>query len=259
MADAKTATVNRPVWVDLATSDTAAARDFYTKVFGWNVEVSPDPQYGGYGRAQLGGRDVAGIAGKMSPDAPTAWSLYIGTDDSDALAKRIEAAGGSVVMQPFDVPEQGRMGVFQDPSGAFICSWQTTGMGGFAATGAGAFAWAELNARGVDRAVPFYEQVFGWTSRSSDMGEGQPPYIELLRDGQSILGAMEMNQMIPAEVPSYWTVYFGVDDVDATFKTAIEAGGREMVAPMDFPGGRFAVLGDPQGATFGILKMTAPA
>jgi len=61
--------------------------------------------------------------------------------------------------------------------------------------------------------------------------------------------------MVPAEVPSYWMVYFAVEDVDASFKTAVDAGGREMLAPQDFPGGRFAILTDPQGAAFGLLKM----
>ena len=71
----------------------------------------------------------------------------------------------------------------------------------------------------------------------------------------SIAGAMEMNPMVPKEVPSYWMVYFGVDDVDKAFQKAIEHGGREMLVPTDFPGGRFAILSDPQGAVFGVMKM----
>jgi predicted enzyme related to lactoylglutathione lyase len=66
-----------------------------------------------------------------------------------------------------------------------------------------------------------------------------------------------MNPMIPAEVPSYWQVYFAVDDVDRAFKKAIDAGARELQAPQDFPGGRFAIVSDPQGASVGLLK-TAP-
>jgi hypothetical protein len=64
-----------------------------------------------------------------------------------------------------------------------------------------------------------------------------------------------MNPMIPPQVPSYWMPYFAVDDVDASFGKAIEAGARETLAPGDFPGGRFAILTDPQGATFGLLKL----
>lgn len=50
-------------------------------------------------------------------------------------------------------------------------------------------------------------------------------------------------------------VYFSVDDVDDSFREAIEAGAQAMVRPQDFPGGRFAILGDPQGATFGLLRV----
>lgn len=248
------ALANKPAWIDLATSDTEASRDFYSKLFGWQMDVSADPQYGGYAEAKLGGRNVAGIGGKQDPNQPTAWSLYIGTDDAEALAREIANAGGKVVAPAFDIGDLGKMAVFQDPSGAFISAWQPSQMSTFVTEGANAYGWAELNARGVENAIPFYETVFGWTHKTSPMGENQPPYTEFQLDGQSIAGAWEMNPMVPAEVPAYWMVYFSVDDVDATFKAAIDAGSRELVEPQDFPGGRFAILTDPQGASFGILK-----
>src|SRR5262245_34582600 len=97
MAEMATATRNKPTWVDLSAKDAAAARDFYSKLFGWDIQVNPDPQYGGYARATVDGKDVAGIGPAMSPDAPPAWSVYIGTDDIDALSTRVTAAGGQVV------------------------------------------------------------------------------------------------------------------------------------------------------------------
>jgi hypothetical protein len=87
------------------------------------------------------------------------------------------------------------------------------------------------------------------------MGEGAPPYTEFGLGGPSFAGGMEMNPMVPAQVPSYWMIYFLTEDVDRSFRTAIDAGAREMLAPADFPGGRFAIVGDPQGAAFGLLKM----
>jgi predicted enzyme related to lactoylglutathione lyase len=254
MAQAMTSTANKPSWIDLSSGDAGASREFYAKLFGWDVKVNPDPQYGGYAIAQIGGHDAAGIAPKMDPNSPTAWSLYIGTDDIDALAKRVADNGGTAVMAPFDVGDQGKMAVFQDPSGAFISAWQGSRMGGFQSTGANAFGWAELNARGVDKALPFYTKVFGWSIKTSDMGEGQPPYHEFQVDGTSVSGALEVPAMVPAAVPSYWLVYFSVDDVDASHKTALGLGAREIVAPQEFPGGRFSIVTDPQGATFGFLK-----
>jgi predicted enzyme related to lactoylglutathione lyase len=255
MADSTTAVANKPAWVELSSKDPAASRDFYAKLFGWQIEVSPDPQYGGYALAKVDGQDVAGIGGTQSPEQPTAWSIYLGTENADELGRRVQAAGGTVVAPAFDVGAQGRMAVFQDPSGAFISGWQPTQMGGFQIQGANTFSWAELNARGLDKVLAFYREVFGWTARTTE-GDNQP-YTEFQIDGESIAGAMEMNPMVPAEVPSYWMAYFGVEDVDRAHRTAIDAGGREMLPPQDFPGGRFAILSDPQGAMFGLLSLGA--
>lgn len=245
---------NRPAWVDLATSDAEGARDFYSKLFGWQMDVSDDPQYGGYATARMGEGSAAGIGPKQDPNMPNVWSLYIGTDDIDGLAEQVADAGGTVVAPPFDVGDQGRMAVFQDPSGAFISAWEGAQGSTFVSDRPNSFGWAELNARGVADVVPFYENVFGWTTRLSEFDPNLPPYREFQQDGRSILGAWEMNPQIPAEVPSYWQIYFTVDDVDAAHQKALSLGATEMVPPQDFPGGRFAILSDPQGASFALLK-----
>jgi len=246
---------NRPAWVDLSSADPDASRAFYSKLFGWDIQVNEDPLYGGYSMATDAGVGLAGIGPKQDPNAPTAWSLYIGTDDAQALAQRVTDAGGKVVVAPFDVGDQGKMAVFQDPSGAFISAWQASGMRGFVAHQPGAFDWGELNARGVENILPFYEKVFGWqVKESTDTPEGQPPYHEFQMDWESILGAWEMSPMVPAEMPSYWQIYFKVDDVDMAFARAQQLGARELVAPQDMPDGRFAIMMDPQGASFGLLN-----
>jgi uncharacterized protein len=253
MTNAATAIANKPAWVDLGTSDAAGAREFYSKVFGWDIHVSPDPQYGGYGRAQLDGKDVAGIGPAMSPEQPTAWSVYIGTDDIDGLAKKVQAAGGRVLVPAFDVGDQGRMAVFTDTGGAAISAWQPNTMGGFEIQGPNAFGWAELNARNVGESLAFYRDVFGWDPHTSDSPE--MPYTEFQVDGRSLAGATEMSSLAPAAMPNYWLVYFGVDDVDATTAKVVEAGGQQMLAPMDFPGGRMSMVTDPQGGIFGLMRL----
>jgi len=258
MAEAKTAVAHKPVWADLSSSDAEASREYYGKLFGWKIEVSPDPQYGGYAIAKIGDKDVAGIGPQMSPDAPTAWTVYIGSHDAADTAKKIEAGGGKVVVPPMEVGDQGSMVILQDPSGAHLGVWQAKAMAGARLTGApNTMVWAELNSRGVDKAVPFYKKVFGWGEKKSPMGENQGDYTEFQISGQSVAGGMEMNPMVPAQVPSYWLVYFGVDDVDKAFKKATEAGGKELLAPQDYPGGRFAIVSDPQGAAFGLMKQAA--
>jgi predicted enzyme related to lactoylglutathione lyase len=254
MADAAVATVNKPAWVDLASKDAAGSRAFYGTVFGWQVDVNPDPQYGGYGLARIAGKDVAGIGPTQAPEQPTVWSVYIGTDDVEDLARRVQAAGGTVIAPPFDVGDQGRMAVFQDPSGAFISAWQATRMSGFQTHGSNTFSWAELNSRGLDRAKPFYHEVFGWTAKPMDAPDGTPPYTEFQVGGHSVAGGMDMPPMVPEHIPSYWLVYFGVDDIDRAHQAALDAGATSLLAPEAYPGGKYAVLTDPQGAAFGLLE-----
>jgi uncharacterized protein len=255
MAEAKTAVAHKPVWVDLSSGDAAGSRDFYSKLFGWKVEVNPDPQYGGYAMATIGGKDVAGIGPKQMAEAPSAWTVYIGTSDAADTVKKAEAAGGKVIAPLMVVGDQGSMAIIQDPSGAMFGVWQSKNMTGSQVMGeANTYGWAELNSRGVDKARPFYTKLFGWGEKKSEMAPGEE-YTEFLAGGESIAGGMEMNSMVPAQVPSYWLVYFTVEDVDKSHKKAVELGAQEMLAPQDFPGGRFSILSDPQGASIGLLKM----
>lgn len=254
MTQMAVSTAHKPVWIDLASHDAEASRTFYRKLFGWQIDVNPDPQYGGYGRAVVEGKDVAGIGPAQSADQPTVWSFYIGTENADESARLVEAAGGKIIAPVFDVGDQGRMAVFADPVGAYISAWQPTKMGGFQKQGAAnVFTWGELNARSRDDALSFYQSIFGWGIKRSEV-PGQPSYVEFQVDGESIAGATELPAEAPAGMANYWLVYFGVDDVDAAFDKAIGLGATQMVEPQDFPGGRFAIVTDPQGATFGLLK-----
>ena len=256
MAQTMASTANKPAWVDLSSADAGASREFYAKLFGWKVEVNPDPQYGGYALARIGGQDAAGIGPKMDPNGPTAWSLYIGTDDIDALAKqgderrrhRRRWRRSTSVTRAGWPCSRTRPAPSSRPGRA--PAWAAS-----RPNAPNSFGWAELNARGVDKALPFYTKVFGWTVKTSPMGDGQPDYNEFQIDGKSVAGAWEMNAMVPAEVPSYWLVYFDVDDVDAAHRKALELGAKELNAPMDFPGGKFSIVSDPQGASFGLIKM----
>src|SRR4051812_43226191 len=191
--------INRPAWVDLSTTEPGAAREFYEKLFGWTVDVNPDPQYGGYGMAQRDGTGIAGIGAKMDPSAPTVWSLYIGSDDIEELTRRVAEAGGTVVMKPFDVGDQGKMAVFQDPTGAFISAWQASGMRSFVANEPNAFGWGELNSRNGEQAIPFLGQVFGWTQPTSGAAGGQPGLPKFLKERQKHPRRLEMNPSVPAQ------------------------------------------------------------
>ena len=100
--------------------------------------------------------------------------------------------------------------------------------------------------------------MFGWTANHNDMGDGST-YTEWQLDGRSVGGMLDMRGRVPEEIPAHWLTYFAVDDTDATVAKATELGGAVMVPAMDIEPGRFAVVADPQGAFFAVMKMNAPA
>jgi predicted enzyme related to lactoylglutathione lyase len=86
---------------------------------------------------------------------------------------------------------------------------------------------------------------------------GDMTYTEWKLNGQSIAGMRQMGAMDPPGLPAHWLVYFASDDTDASVAKVSEAGGKVMVPPTDIPPGRFAIVSDPQGAIFALIKMNA--
>ncbi|HEY3749447.1 MAG TPA: VOC family protein [Pseudonocardiaceae bacterium] len=243
-----------PSWVDLSTPDVSAAAEFYGTLFGWQVQDSM-AEAGGYRLADLRGKPVAGIGPQMQPGMPPAWATYIATADADATAKAVNEAGGQTLMAPMEVMDVGTMAVFTDPTGAAFAVWQAgQHIGAGIVDEPGSLSWNELTTRQPEAAIPFYRDVFGWDSVTHDMGG--TPYTEWLLDGRgSVGGMMPMDDSFPAEVPAHWAVYFAVADADATVAKATELGGAVVVPPTDIPQGRFAMLVDPQGAAFNVIRL----
>jgi len=242
-------------WFDLSTSDPAAGRAFYSKLFGWTADVIPDPQAGGYGFFNLDGKMVAGVGPIQNPQLPPSWNAYIKVDDAVATVAKVRDAGGSVLVEPMDVMGQTTIAWVADPSGAAIGLSQPAQHQGVEVKDVpNSASWIELHTHDIEKAKPFYGAVFGWESRDADMGGMM--YTEFKLGDASVAGGTAMR---PGEenVPSHWFVYFAADGVDAAAKRSTELGGTELVAPTDFPGGRFSVVRDPQGATFGLLRLNS--
>jgi predicted enzyme related to lactoylglutathione lyase len=241
-----------PNWVDLGTADLADATRFYTELFGWTAHVSGE-QYGGYTIFNLRGRPVAGAGPLFGEGQPTAWSAYVATDDADAVAARVEAAGGKVLVAPFDVMEQGRMSAFLDRTGAAFSVWEPGTMPGAEVFDvAGALTWLELATRDVEGSKAFYGSVFGWTARESPMMG--PPYQVWELNGETVAGMLPMEGPgWPDDLSPHWMIYFAVDDCDDTAALARDLGGRVVGTPESLAMGRYAVLQDPQGGTFSVL------
>ena len=249
-----------PNWVDLQTTDQSAAKQFYAALFGWSYDDNPMPGGGGvYSMATLHGETVAAIA-PMPPGAPEGmppmWNTYIAVDNVDVTANKVAPAGGQVLMPAFDVGDAGRMTFITDPTGAAVGLWQANRhIGATLVNEPGAVMWNELITEKPDPALAFYEAVIGLTYTTMQMAPGQT-YRVLKADGSDVGGCME--PPMPG-IPNHWHVYFAVHDADATVAKAAAAGGQIVAEPFDIPSvGRNAVLSDPQGAMFSVLKPVPP-
>jgi len=242
-----------PSWIDHATKDLEASNSFYGALFDWEADDQGEDM-GHYTLMRKNGKTVAGNMAAMNEGQPSAWVTYVSVGNADATVKLAKEAGATVFVEPMDVSDIGRMAVFADPTGAAIGVWQPKSfIGAELANEAGAFAWNELNTRDLPASKAFYGKVFGWEPNDLDMGGAS--YTEWKLGDKTIAGMMTMPDMVPAEVPAHWLVYFGVADTDATVARATDLGATTIVPPTDIPPGRFAVLTDPDGATFAVIKM----
>jgi uncharacterized protein len=247
-------------WVDLSTTDTAAAKKFYGELFGWSFDDQPAGPGMTYSMCKLDSKHVCALTtmGPGKEGLPPHWSSYITVDDVDAVTKKAASSGGTVVAPPFDVMDVGRMSVVQDPSGAVVCLWQAKRhQGADVVKEPGTLAWNELFTTDVDRAGKFYVDTLGWQTQAVDMGP-MGTYTLFQRPGEgydgNVAGMMPMPPNMKG-VPSHWLAYFGVADADASTKKAGALGAKTIVPPTDIPNiGRFSIVQDPQGAVFALYQ-----
>ena len=241
-------------WAELATTDAAAAKQFYGDMFGWTAVDMPMPE-GVYTLLQSGGNDAAAVY-TPGPGVPVHWGVYFSVASADEAATRVAAGGGKVIAGPFDAHDVGRMAVAQDPQGAVFSLWQAKRSIG--ATHGGPLnqvVWPELSTSDPAGAAAFYTRLFGWSTKP-ETGVESAQYTEWLNGGKSIGGLMRPQG--PPGVPPHWMVYVTVADCDERAARAGQLGGKVYVAPMDIPNtGRFSVIADPQGATIAMIQMTA--
>jgi len=247
-----------PSWVDLQTTDQAAAKAFYGGVLGWTYDDQPMDAGAVYSIAKIGDAQVAAIA-PQSPElkaagAPPMWNTYLAVDSVDDATAKVAAAGGTVAMEPFDVMDAGRMSFVLDPSGAPVALWQANQhIGASLVNEPGTVTWNELITDNP-AAVPFYEQVLGVTTTTMEMGEDK--YTMFQVGGKEVAGSMPPQM---AGVTNHWHVYFAVADADAAAAKIKQLGGSVMVEPFDTPIGKMAVVADPQGAVFSLFQAPPPA
>jgi predicted enzyme related to lactoylglutathione lyase len=244
-------------WVELGTTDQAAAVAFYGGLLGWRAHDVPMGDGTFYTVFTLRGLDVAALYGLRAEQRAKGigphWLPYVAVANADEAAGRVTGLGGRVLAAPFDVLDVGRTFLIRDPEGTVLACYQAkTHMGLGIMAEPGAVAWCELATRAPDRVGEFYAGLFGW--------EARPPahagisYATWHARGRTVGGMAEVTPKWGEATP-HWAVHFQVTDADAAATRALELGGAVLHGPVDAPGlGRLVALRDPQGAAFALLE-----
>jgi len=241
-------------WTDLTTPDPDGAKAFYCELFGWEADDQPIGEGVYYSLMKLDGKDVAAISPQPEQQrdagAPPVWNSYVTVQSADETLARAQQLGASIHAPAFDVLDVGRMGVVQDPQGAFFLAWEPKShIGASLVNAPGALSWNELASPDLDASAAFYGELFGWSTEPFD---SPTPYLIIKSSGGQTNGGMRA--VTGPERPG-WLVYFGTEDADAGLAKAGELGATTLMGPADIgTGARIAIAQDPQGAAFALYS-----
>ncbi len=231
--------MNRFCWVDLSAHDHQSAKSFYHQVFGWTTKDVPGAMGREYSQLLDNGKPVGGLF-SMPPEMRRLqmtphWTGYIHVDSVEETAHKAGNLGATVICV-MEVGATGKMSIIKDPTGAAFSLWEGDEQRRTDVLN------AELLCTDLKNAHEFYPHLFGWT----------PAEAGFTYENKPVAGLIPMPNM--PGVRAQWNVYFPVDDCDATVDKAQKAGGKLVGGPFDLPSGRTAVLQDPEGATFCVVK-----
>jgi uncharacterized protein len=269
-----------PCWLDIMQPDPEAAKAFYGALFGWSFDnTAPEGAPGPYYVARLRGLNVAAIGGPHTVDAPPSWNTYTAVESVDRVTTRVQQAGGTVVAEPMDIPDAGRLAMFADAQGAVFSVWEADGfIGAQLVNEPGTWNFSELHTADPEAAMRFYRSVFDWNVLDFEVGDSAYKFFTLNGYANALAknnpefaerieadaGAAAFADVVATLIdhssesaaiePPHWTVTFAVDDADAIASEAERLGGKVIVPPFDVEPVRMTVLADPQGAVFTASK-----
>ena len=245
-------------WLELTAIDWQAAKTFYCSFFNWRAE---DEDIGGgmyYTKMFIDNKVVAAMF-QRTPEQEaqgvmTNWLTYIAVDDVDATLTIAESLNATIFSGPHDVMNAGRMAIMQEPNGAIFAIWQANQHTGLEQRDiSGSLCWSELATLNREESKTFYHKILGWGYDDKKMME--ITYTELKAGEHQEGGMLEMTEEW-GDTPPHWMNYFAVENCDDAVISAQELGATICVPVTEIPDvGRFAVINDPQGATFSIIEV----
>jgi predicted enzyme related to lactoylglutathione lyase len=236
-----------PCWVDLGTPDPDAAKAFYAAVLGWTYTGGSVEEFS-YSMCLRDGHQAAGLGPQQDPADPSRWTTYFATDDADAHAAAVTAAGGTVLAPPMDVGPAGRMAIAADPQGHPFGLWQAgTTTGAQIVNEPGSLVWNEAAVDDPAAARDFYTAVFGFRWDELPDSDGYCTFST----GEQPLGGLGG---ITPGLPAGWSTCFSVAACDDAVRAVEAGGGTVLLAAQDTEFGRFAVVADPWQASFSVMS-----
>jgi predicted enzyme related to lactoylglutathione lyase len=238
-------------WIDLATSDPAAATAFYTSLFDWQAEALSAGD-GEFTLLRRGGKEVAVIyrqtADAVATKVTSHWTSYISVADAAETSARARELGAMLSRETSDVADVGRVATLRDPVGAVVSLWEPRArQGAGLVKDADTWCWNELATRDVERAKSFYADLLGWEFQADPSG-----YATIVNAGRRN-GSIRPQTERERDHPAGWIPYFTVASVEAASRTAEQLGGRALMPPTSVGDELMAVISDPQDAVFAVV------
>lgn len=247
--------VGKVIWADLATPDLAAAKRFYSGLFGWTFR---DIHFGktDYAVASLDGRPVGGLVERPVPTGERkqpAWLTFIAVRDVDAAQRTALEHGAKLMTEARSYPQRGRQAVFSDPEGAvFAVLASSSGDPSDLLAEPGEWIWSSLLVRDPETEAAFYRTLFGYDVFDLP-SDGSLKHQILSTDHYARASVNTLPD--PSSGHPHWLNFVRVADTDNAAAKAVALGGRVLVEPhVDRHGGKLAVIADPAGAPFGLME-----
>jgi predicted enzyme related to lactoylglutathione lyase len=245
------------VWFDLVTDDPAALRQFYAAVFGWQFRTVGKPP-ASYTLIENAGDSIGGMFYHERPAGASAsarWLSLISVPDPAQSIRYVEQHGGKVIAPLTKIAGRGTHALLRDPQGAvFGVLKSASGDRPDTPVETGDFFWVDLLAADPAKATAFYGGLAGYETSDTEVSGGVKR-VMLSSGGYARAGIVPLPP--PVKQPG-WLPYVLVDDVAATLDKAAAAGGSVVVKPRaDLLDGNLAVIADPRGGIFGIVRWDA--
>jgi predicted enzyme related to lactoylglutathione lyase len=244
------------VWADLFTSNPAAARTFYTGLFGWTsraIERNGHPYY----VLSNGDRPIAGIAPltlRFKAASQGRWVRFVSVPDVPRTVQLVTAAGGHIIFPAREIPQRGSQAVLSDQEGALIgVLHSSSGDPGDYQAEPGDWVWEELFSANPTAASQYYRSLFSYQIEPDGRVNRQDAFI-IASEGYARASLVPL----PARRGAYpaWLSFVRVSNLDTAIAQAVALGGHVLAQPKPpHPDSRMAILADPLGAAIGIVEL----